>query len=189
MLKKMFLVMTLLLSTFAHAESSLYSEKTSNLLKKKGFGMVYVNGKPVLKKERSCVLFRSDFVTEATDREVLVILYAGRPIRHNDAGVVPRGYFVPPSGEAIYTEAGVFYDPRNEIYTEDTETKSFKYSSCFSTSNSPWAGSCQGNDQDFKSSLSVTNSLIELESSWVDSRTHKSISYKSTCRLNPFPTL
>ncbi len=188
MLKKKFLAITLLLGTFAHAESSLYSEKTSNLLEKKGMGMVYLNGKPVLKEERSCVLFRVDFETEATYREVLVILYAGKPIRYNDAGVAPR-YYYPRGEDSAYTEAGVFYDPTNEIYTEDTGTKSFKYSSCFSTSNSPWAVSCQGNDQDFRSSLSVTNSLIELESSWVDSRTHKSISYKSTCRLNPFPSL
>jgi hypothetical protein len=115
------LLLTVALSFTASAfafTGAVYDARIQKIVKAQriGLGMVYKNGKAVLKAPRACALIQSNISNEAIDRDVLVIGYAGKVILTNNYGINPFGHEFP---KGTLYEAGVFYDP----ISSETETK------------------------------------------------------------------
>lgn len=73
-----------------------------------GSGMVYRNGKAVLRSRRRCVLAKVTIANSAPEREGLAVIFDGRPLLTNSYGINPQGQIV---GNEVFWEAGVYYDP------------------------------------------------------------------------------
>lgn len=156
----------------------IYGREAERMLRKVGKGMVYRNDRPLLRAPRSCALLRQEFATESTERDVLVIGYAGAALRSNDAGVFPQGTYI---NKTVFWEAGVFYD----VATRETRTSipgGVKYEVCYGVSSTAFATQCTANNFLSRSSVEITAKKTVLRSV-TRSRDGKTTTWMSDCQL------
>lgn len=119
----------LLLSSQAMAsDGAIYSKLTEKFLNKVGHGRLYENEKPLMRKDRPCVLTREDFETEATDRDVLMIGFIGKPGKN---GLAEAGNEV--NGKTFWG-SGLIYDVAvNEEIVSENELNGWRV--CYAKDN------------------------------------------------------
>lgn len=158
------------------ADGAIYSPEAEAKLGKVGFGLVYKNGKALLRKERPCSLLRADFATEAFERDVLVIGYTGKAIEHNNMGFSPRGQYVK---DQVFTEAGVYYDSA----TEEIRTQipgGVRYEVCYGKSSTAFAEKCSPTNFLARTTIEITKKSVVMtaEDRLRDGSTE---TFKTTC--------
>lgn len=173
-----FAALSLSMAALAADTSAISSKEAKAAQGKVGKGMVTHNGKNVFKAEKACSFFQVDFETEATDRDVLVIGYDGRPTSSNDFGVNPQGHYV---GNQTFWEAGVYYDAA----TKETRTATggvVKYEVCYGKPNGAFASACTATDFQSRTSVEFAKTGVTMSST---SRLNngKLDSWTSTCKF------